>query len=262
MRIKNFIIVILLLVGTLSVAQDAPNITDASGKKQGHWIKYDQAHKKIYDGNFKDNYPVGKFTYYYDSGIPWAVTVFHNNGKIAYTKMFDAGGNITGEGKYLDEKKDSIWKFYNRDGKLISEESYINEKKNGISKVYYSNGQLAEEKMWKNGLADGKWKKYFENGIVKYDGQCKNDKVEGQVKFYQTNGKVDAEGNYLNDLKEGVWKYYREDGTLKAKDTFIKGRSCNPNKDVITKEEEEKQKKQYEGSEIKDPYQEGYRPPN
>jgi antitoxin component YwqK of YwqJK toxin-antitoxin module len=262
MKIKTLLIILVFLFGKLAFAQDAPNIIDASGKKQGHWIKFDQAHKKLYDGNFKDNYPVGKFTYYYDSGIPWAVTIFYKNGKVAYTKMYDAGGNLTGEGKYIDEKKDSIWKFYNSEGKVISDETYVNGKKNGVCRVYYSNGQIAEEKTWKNGIADGKWKKYFDTGIIKYDGQYKNDKVDGHVKFYFPNGNVESEGNYLDDLKEGVWKYNKEDGTLKSKDTFIKGRSCNPDKDVITNQQLDKDKKQNEGSEIKDPYQDGYSPPH
>ena len=55
---------------------DNLNKTDAAGKKQGHWVKLDADKKKMYEGNFIDNIPVGKFTYYYDIGIPWSVTVF------------------------------------------------------------------------------------------------------------------------------------------------------------------------------------------
>ena len=260
MKNKLFLTGVFLLFMTMVNAQDAPNKTDAAGKKQGHWIKYDDAHKKIYDGNFIDNIPVGKFTYYYDTGIPWSITVFSQNGKVARTQMFDAGGKLTGEGKYVNEKKDSIWKFYNQEGKLLSDEKYINGVKNGSFKVYYPNGQIAEEKNWKNGILEGPCKKYFESGPIKYSGQYVNGKVEGKVQYFYPSGKVDAEGIYKNDLKDGAWKYYNEDGAIKRTDVFVNGRMQGSDNNVIPKEQEEKEKKQFEQFEIKDPFEEGYKP--
>lgn len=257
---KTFI-VIMGLIGMLGArGQVAPNKTDASGKKQGHWIKLDEKQKKLYDGNFADGKPVGKFTYFYDSGIPWAITVFSDNGKIARTKTFDAGGKLTGEGKYIEEKRDSVWKFYNEEGKIISEETYVNGLKSGNCKVFYHSGGLAEEKMWKNGVADGVWKKYFANGQLKYNGMLVKGKVEGRVTFYYDSGQKEAEGLYKGDLKDGDWNYYTEEGKLKRTDKFIEGVNQNPDRDVIPKEEEEKEKKKYEGFEIKDPGGDGNSP--
>jgi antitoxin component YwqK of YwqJK toxin-antitoxin module len=259
---KNIALIVFCFFALSAFAQnDSINKKDAAGKKQGHWIKLDDNKKKIYDGNFVNDIPVGKFTYYYDNGTPWSETVFTKNGKVAYTKMFDAGGKLMGEGKYIDQKKDSLWKFYNNEGKLISDEMYTNGLKNGSCKVYYANAQISEEKIWKNGVLDGTCKKYFETGQIKYLGQYINNKVEGKAVFYHTSGKVNAEGLYKADLKDGDWKYYKEDGTLDRIDPYIEGRFVgkkDPN--VISKEQEEKEKKQYENFEIKDPYQEGYTP--
>jgi len=258
---KFYIVLIVTIFSsfTLAYGQDAPNKTDAAGKKQGHWIKYDDSHKKKYEGNFVNDIPVGKFTYFYDTGIPWSISVFSDNGKVTRTQMFGAGGKLSGEGKYVNEKKDSVWKFYDQEGKFVADEIYVNGLKNGNCKVYFQNGQVAEEKVWKDGVPDGIWKKYFESGDLKYSGQHINGKVEGKIVLYQASGKIDAEGLYKNDLKDGPWKYYNEDGSLKRTDVYINGRMQGGDKNIITKEELEKQKEKFQQFELKDPYQDNYK---
>ncbi len=86
-------------------SQDAPNRKDEKGQKQGHWVKLDDKKKKIYEGDFIDDIPAGKFTYFYDSGKPWSVSVFSNKGTVTRTKMFDAAGNITAEGNILTKRR-------------------------------------------------------------------------------------------------------------------------------------------------------------
>ncbi len=255
-----FLIVVGTIISALGLAQEAPNRTDATGKKQGHWIKYDADHKKIYDGNFVDNIPIGKFIYFYDTGIPWSISVFSHNGKQTHSQMFDAGGKLIGEGNYLNEKKDSTWKFYSAEGNLLSDEIYTNGLKNGSSRVYYANETISEEKIWQNGSLNGSVKKYFENGQLKYSGNYINNKLDGNVVFYYPSGKIDAKGLYKNDLKEGSWKYYNEDGTLKRTDIYIDGKMTGTDKDIITKEQEETEKKNFQQFEVPDPFQENYHP--
>lgn len=261
---NSFLIAVGMLFSTVTFAQTAPNVTDAAGKKQGHWVKLDEDKKKIYEGHFENNIPVGTFTYYYDTGTPWSISVFSKNGTVARTKMFDAGGKLTGEGKFINQKKDSVWKFYNQEGKLLSDEVYLNGVKNGPAKVYYPNGQIAEEKVWKNDLLDGPCKKYFESGQIKYSGGYVKNKVEGKVTYYYGSGKVDAEGMYVNDLKNGPWKYFKEDGTLLRTDTYQWGKMTettdkNKNRDVITKEQQAEEKKKSQQFELKDPHSNDYR---
>jgi antitoxin component YwqK of YwqJK toxin-antitoxin module len=260
MSIRFFLLFLVTSLGAIAQT-DALNTTDASGKKQGHWIKYDDNKKKIYEGNFVNNVPVGKFTYYYDTGIPWAVTVFSKNGTVAYTRHYNAAGKLAGFGKYVNQKKDSLWKFFSEDSILISEENYINGLKNGSAKVYYPNGQVAEDKIWKMGKLNGPCKKYFESGQLKYTGQFVDDKVEGKSVYYFSSGKVDGEGVYKNDLKDGIWKYYQEDGKVRRTDKYVNGRMVeSTDKDYVPKEEVEKEKINSQQFEIKDPYQEGYHP--
>ncbi len=242
-------------------AQNAPNITDATGKKQGHWIKVDENKKKIYDGNFVNNIPDGKFIYFFETGSIKAITAFSLNGKVALTQHFNEAGKMVGEGKYIDQKKDSLWKFYDVEGKLLSDEIYKDGLKNGSCKVYYQSGQLSEDKLWVNGIADGSCTKYFESGTIKFKGQFIKDKAEGKTTFYFPSGQMSVEGFYKNDFKDGPWNYYNEDGTLKKTVHYFNGVPKEKSEsNVMTKEEEEKAKKQSEQIELKDPFKDGIEP--
>lgn len=260
MKMKSSFVLLFLFAFCLANAQEAPNKMDASGKKQGHWIKLDANKKKVYDGNFVNDIPVGKVSYYYETGTLKAEMNFSKNGTIAYAKMFHPGGKLMGEGKYVNEKKDSLWTYYDEEAVLLSKETYINGVKNGISTVYYRNGQISETKTWKNGVLNGPVVKYFETGQVKYKGQCINGKVEGKVTYYHSSGKIDAEGIYKNDLKEGEWKYFAEDGKVKRMDKYVNGTIVGGDKNIITKEQQDMEKKKFEQFELKDPYSEEYKP--
>jgi antitoxin component YwqK of YwqJK toxin-antitoxin module len=252
-QFKLIVVLFLLCFSFAGIAQEVINKTDASGKKQGHWTKLDKDKKKVYDGNFTNDIPEGKFTYYYPSGEIKAVTVFSKNGTIARTKMYNVGGKVIGEGKYVNEKKDSLWKFYDEEGVLLSDEFYVNGLKEGKTKVYYRDGQIAEERNWKAGLMDGPRMKYFDGGQIKYKGQYIKGRAEGKVTYYHPTGKIDAEGVYKNDLKDGPWKYYSEDGKLKRTDIYVNGRLSGPDPNVIPNDQLEKEKAKYQDFELKNP---------
>ena len=118
--------------------QDTINKTDAGGKKQGFWIKKDKDGKKIYEGQFNNDIPYGTFKYYYPDGALKAVSVLSDNGRCSRTTTFFKNGRKMAEGKYIDEKRDSTWKFYTEfDNIMVSEEFYKDGKKDGISKTFY-----------------------------------------------------------------------------------------------------------------------------
>jgi antitoxin component YwqK of YwqJK toxin-antitoxin module len=100
---------------------------------------------------------------------------------------------------------------------------------------------------------------------MKYSGNCINGKVDGLITYYHITGKIDAQGQYVNDVKHGPWNYYKEDGTVLRTDTYVNGKmtsstDTNKDRDVITKEKQEEEKRQYEHFEVIDPFQEGYQP--
>lgn len=232
------------------------NVTDSKGNKQGRWEKLDDRGKKLYEGTFKDNIPQGKFIYYYETGAIWSETIFMQNGSVAYTKIYDGGGKLSGEGKYINQKKDSLWIFYGSNGKIIATDNYLNNLTNGKSEVFYSNEQVAEIKHWKNGKLNGECKKHFENGQLKEHKFYVNDKIEGKASFYHPSGALAIEGIYVNDLKEGDWKYYDTNNKLTRTDTYSGGRYVgNNDPNTIPKEQVEKEKRASEQFEIENPFQ-------
>lgn len=242
----SFVINALLFV-SVAVAQDAPNKTDAKGEKQGYWIKYDENKIKTYEGNFINGIPHGKFIYYTDAAKPWAITFFSENGNISRTQHLNNKGKVVGEGKYINQKKDSLWNFYTEEGNLLSVEFYLDGLKNGTSKVYYNNGQLSEEKEWAKGIAEGYFITYFQNGSIKNKGQFINGKAEGKAIYFNPSGKIGIDGFYKNDFKEGPWNFYNEDGTIKKTLLYKNGKAKDKSEDdILTKEILESDKKKYE----------------
>ena len=163
MKILPILISIALLFSPILIFSQE-NKLDASGKKQGSWVKLNpKTKKKIYEGQFTNNQPTGLFNYYFENGKLKAQTTYSDNGKKAHSLLFDKQGNKIAEGIYYNQIKDSIWNYYNPENTLISQESYLNGKKNGAWKVFYESGKLFEESNWKNGIKEGAWKQFYKN---------------------------------------------------------------------------------------------------
>lgn len=218
---KKVILLLIILIGYSVSAQTI----DASGKKQGYWKKKDDKGNLIYEGEFKDDKPVGVFKHYYPGDTAKrAITYFKDGGNITYTKMYhQITCKIMAEGKYIKEQKDSVWIFYDEAGIMLSKDNYKAGKKDGKCFVYLPDGTLAEEKIFKDGLEDGPFKQYFDGKLVKGEGKYAKGKLEGKVSYYYPNGVVAATGIYKNGHKDGVWLYKDKDGKMKDKEIFKNG---------------------------------------
>lgn len=241
---RSFFLLSLLLTGAFAWAQQTNQI-DAKGRKQGKWIKYDENNNLAYIGSFKDDLPQGTFRYYY----PYKDTVlrslmeFKKGGKEAYAINFHLNGKLMAKGRYINQKKDSLWHFYDEEGFTISSDLFKDDKKNGISKVFYPDGKLYSETMYKNDIKEGAIKEYFPDGTTKMEGAYWQDKPHGKFVYYYPSGKVAASGIYRNGLKHLIWNYTdvkgkpepREVYNLgkqlegKAADDFLKTQKAEPN---------------------------------
>ncbi len=202
-------------------------VTDASGKKQGYWKKIDEKTKKLfYEGEFKDNKPVGKFKYYYPNDSVQAIMNFRADGNIAYAKLFHPTGKRMGEGKYIGELKDSLWSFYDESGKLISKDNYSKGKKDGLSLVYVPDGTIAEERNYKMDVAHGPYKMYFEPKKLRSQGNYVNGNLDGRVVYYYPNGIEVSAGFYVNGNKNGPWIYKEKTGKIKEKELYKNGKQA------------------------------------
>ena len=200
--------------------------TDASGKKQGYWKKKDEkTNRLVYEGEFKDDKPVGTFKYYYPNDSVRAIMSFKQGGKVAYARLFHQyTGKRMGEGKYIQELKDSVWTYYDESGKLLSKDTYANGKKNGISYVYLPDGKLAEERNYKADLQHGPFKQYLDGKSLRGQGNYVNGQLDGKATYYYPNGVEVAAGFYKNGAKTGPWIYREENGKIKERELYINGK--------------------------------------
>jgi hypothetical protein len=111
MRIKHLALSVIIFLTCFSLSAQE-NRTDASGLKQGPWIKKYANGNILYQGAFKDDKPVGEFKRYYEDGTPKAVLSYDESGLKAGAVFFHPDGKRAAEGTYIDKKKEGVWKYY------------------------------------------------------------------------------------------------------------------------------------------------------
>lgn len=217
----------------------AMNRVDEQGKKQGLWEKRYPDGNLRYRGHFMDDKPTGIFKNYYDeSDSLEVIRAFSDSGQVCYAHFFYSTGALWAEGKYVNEKRDSIWKFYDDVQRLVLKSQYVNGKKEGKSVIFYPDGNTLEVKTWVNDSEQGPFQQYFDEGGLKEEGTYVRGRLEDTLYLYDLNGDIAIKGKYANDMKEGTWLYYK-DG--EPKDTLIyhEGRCQNCAKYQYTKRQED-----------------------
>jgi antitoxin component YwqK of YwqJK toxin-antitoxin module len=212
-------------------AQDAQNFVDDQGRKQGYWRKWEGGELQ-YEGQFKDDKPYGKFTYYYPNRGVKAVTYFSAKGSVAHSELFYQGGKRMAKGQYFEMQKDSVWEYYNDQGQLVARESYDRGVKDGPWITYYADGQPSEEVPWVKGSRHGQWKQFYPDGTLKSRAIYMNDRLEGLAQFFFPDGKTMMSGTYANSLKDGTWIIFQEEGRTVQQETWSKGYLVNT-KEVV-----------------------------
>jgi antitoxin component YwqK of YwqJK toxin-antitoxin module len=211
-----------------SDAQDTINKLDSNGKKQGFWVKKDKDGKKIYEGHFIHNIPLGEFRYYYPEGQLKALSILSDSGNRLRTVTYYKNGRKMAEGIYVNEKKDSVWNFFSEyEEVIVSEEFYKDGKKEGVSKTFYPDGVIAEKSTWKNGTRTGPWEQYYTDGKLKLKCAYNNDLKDGPLLTYHMSGRIWLTGQYISGDADGTWTYYTDDGKVEKKEYYQKGRLLN-----------------------------------
>ncbi|UKN01406.1 hypothetical protein K6119_16895 [Paracrocinitomix mangrovi] len=228
-RLLILISILITTVGFAQQPQQKYNQTDAQGRKQGVWKKaYDNTQVFRYVGQFKNDIPVGEFTYYYESGEVQAKIVFSDNGKTTRSKMYHESGYLMALGKYVNEQKDSIWVYFDDKGRISYQETYKNDKLNGQKVYFYApkDGQypVSRYEYYKDGVLDGEFKEFHQNMQIKAKGQYKDGNLHGAIVYYYSNGKIMKTCNYKYAVKHGPWAFYNESGQLVGTKMYWEGK--------------------------------------
>lgn len=253
---KSILYISLFLCSIVGVSQTT-NKLDSKGKKQGEWVKnYEGKSNVLYKGTFKDNYPVGKFVFYYENGKVKAISEYFNLGKDSYVASYYENGSLLSYGKYVNEKKDSTWAYYDEYGNFISTENYKNGNQNGRSIVYYpynskldvGGPRILEETNYIDGIKDGDWIKYFKNGAKLGEGTYSLDQYEGKQTFYYSNGNKKSVVYFKRGVKSGYSFFYDENGEEISKNYYLNGVELKD--DQLQKHLEHKKKFKMEKTEV------------
>ncbi|MFH1296022.1 MAG: toxin-antitoxin system YwqK family antitoxin [Bacteroidota bacterium] len=222
--VQSFLLIGCFIISAGSFSQDTINQVDTHGRKQGFWRKYDEKGFRIYEGQFRNDVPYGKFTYYYQNGKVRTTSQISENGQIALTSSWFPNGKLMAKGKYINQQRDSLWQFFSEyDGVLVSEEFYVDGKKHGAEKIFYPRKGVAEIIPWKEGVKDGKWEQFYDDGALKLMGSFKNDEKDGSLRTFFVTGKLMVSGFYTNGHQDSTWIYYDDKGKVALKEYYDDG---------------------------------------
>jgi len=224
MRIFTIILALLIAIGSTLVAQSVNQVNE-NGKKEGKYIKYFDNNKMKYEGQFRNDIPYGLFKHYYKTGQLKAEVRFSDDGIIARNTSYYKNGKVMAQGKYINQKKDSIWNYYLDEDTLtlISYETYKKGVLNGESVTYYpESGEIAEVIEYKDGKKHGKLIKYFPDGVLMTKSYYENGQPHGDFIHNHPDGKIQIRGKYHKGVQSGNWEYYNEDGIRVTEEEFSK----------------------------------------
>ena len=217
MKLVLVVLMSMFLFITLNAQQ---NQTDSQGRKQGEWVKYyPNSVVPMYVGQFKDDKPVGTFTYYYPSKKVKSIVKHNPNTGRSEAYFYHDNKKLLAFGIYYHQKKDSVWTHYGPSGRISFRETYKDGELNGLKTVYYV-PELVEDRTvepmsehyYVNGRLNGPAKEYFPGGVLKLEGVFKDGKYEGAVKHYHPNGKLHYIERWRDRRKHGWWIVYDQQG--------------------------------------------------
>lgn len=222
-KIFRLLLLIIISLSTLNlVAQQ--NQTDEQGRKQGNWVKYKDG-VKFYEGEFKDDKPIGNFLRYYRSGRLSSKSSFSEEGKRCDAEIYyDKRKNpLKAKGVYINQQKDSLWLYYNNEGVLVSEEYYKMGVADSVWKLYNYFGALVKETPYEMGKIDGVQQEYFETGEMKRLMTFEKDSLHGAIQVNYPDESPRIRGQFNKGMQDDIWYYYNEDGSVKFMEHYELG---------------------------------------
>lgn len=216
---KKLLFILVCLVSLSAFAQidtSGINKTDAAGRKQGPWKKYEKG-KLVYVGQFKDNVPYGTFKYYYNNGKLKSESEFQQGVHKVKTIIYHTNGHKASEGIFVDQIKDGTWNYYSNNDLLIKVENYKLGKRNGTWKTFSSHdGVLLEEENYLDDKLNGVHKTYYTDGTISLEENYLDGKQNGLCTAYYPKKQVSSSGEYLKGYRIGEWNFYDVNGKMRS----------------------------------------------
>ncbi len=212
---KLFVLLIIGLFSSSSVF--SINEVDSKGRKQGVWNKPYGNGYFVYEGEFKDDQPVGTFKRYYEDGVLKSIQQYGENETSAIVIYETDGLTKSAQGAYIGKAKEGEWIYY-VEGKVSLIEHY----KKGVlvdtTKSFAKTGELIEVTPYKDGKVDGVKTRYLQDGKLYSESPYKNGVEDGVYKLYEGHDFPVIVGSFVKGKKDGDWLV--KDDAGKVKDTL------------------------------------------
>ncbi len=229
---RPLLFVLLLGLASTALAQPALNQKDAKGRKQGPWERTWAESKQLrYKGQFKDDKPVGTFTYYSTNGKVESIVDHYSGSDAAHARHFHPDGQLMAEGRYVGEHKDSTWNYYDTAKRLRRIERWKSGKLHDEQVAFFDNGTPAERSTYTDGKRTGTWTQYYDDGKPRTVTTYVNDVEDGPFTAYTAEGKKDREGKYVKGVQEGSWYEYNADGSILIEFLYKNGQLAKSKKE-------------------------------
>lgn len=219
---KTILSLIITLLGTSSAyAQSLPLIKDdlvnkymKNGYANEHFLSIGTEDKKhLKQGTWKDYEVIEDFEYAEVDGYP--------NQTFARFLLY-------GEGEFVDNKREGLWKFYAIQDQtfqkiLQKEVSFVHGEKTGHYKYFYPSGNISVEGEYANNQYEGETKIYYEDGNLYGSIFFSQDLKTGHHHYYHHNGKLKMEHSFVNDVQDGFYQSFYSNGNVKESCAYSNG---------------------------------------
>ena len=238
MKLKNFILTLLLLIGTNLIAQIGVekakpcNQKSIDRKRNARFAEWECGKLAgAVDCNEKLDYDDNSNTY--TSGIdnlPFTgvCETCHNNGLLEHRVTFingkESGKDTTtyesGCPMVIRENIDGLrhgqWIYYfDTVGSPIEwEMNYFMGQKHGKHVFFTIKGDTALYENYSHGLLEGQKRTYYQRSKIEKDLHYSKGLLNGSFKAYAFKGQLLQEGTFMMGKKDGEFKYYYDDGVL------------------------------------------------
>lgn len=189
---KMLVFIFIAVFSATIIAQD--NRTE-NGMKIGKWVNKDAKDFVYSEGNYSDNFKIGKWKYYI-SPIS------------RYTHVPDVEGSYDNLGK-----KTGTWVFISTQTKIRVEAEFVNDLMEGRCTYYAANGDIMAQGFMNAGIRHGKWAFYHKDHKIT-EGHYQNGiRIGDWVYDYYPEKDLHIKGkfNFDDRKKNGKLEYYRVD---------------------------------------------------
>lgn len=244
----------LIIIGLLSLSNlFAINEVDSKGRKQGTWKKEYGNGYYVYEGQFKDDQPVGTFKRYYENGVLKSIQQYGENETSAIVVYETDGLTKSAQGAYVGKTKEGEWIYYvggkvsliehyrrgvltdtmkvfDKDGALIEAIPYTKGKVNGVKRCLLPDGKLFSEENYKMGVQDGKFKIYEGHDFPVVEGLYVNGKRHGNWLVKDDAGNVKDTMKYDMDVLLNAKELIKEQANQAEENSKKEGTILEPDK--------------------------------